>query len=92
VFLTYLVVTHFIKAFPTFIESSSHLSADITVFFFNFFNLHSGGWSPNWVHSARRPFTGEFGGMNGRGNRSTRRKPTPAPLCPPQIPLDQTRD
>jgi hypothetical protein len=30
--------------------------------------------------------------MNGRGNRSTRRKPAPAPLCPPQIPLDQTRD
>jgi hypothetical protein len=27
----------------------------------------------------------------GRGNRSTRRKPVPAPLCPPQIPLDQTR-
>jgi hypothetical protein len=27
-----------------------------------------------------------------RGNRSTRRKPAPAPLCPPQIPLDQTRD
>jgi hypothetical protein len=20
--------------------------------------LHSGGWSPNWVHSARRPLTG----------------------------------
>jgi hypothetical protein len=35
---------------------------------------------------------GEFGGMKiGRGNRNTRRKPTPAPLCPPQIPLDQTR-
>jgi hypothetical protein len=35
---------------------------------------------------------GEFGGMKiGRGNRSTRRKPDPAPLCPPQIPLDQTR-
>jgi hypothetical protein len=34
---------------------------------------------------------GEFGGMNiGRGTRSTRRKPSPAPLCPPQIPLDQT--
>jgi hypothetical protein len=34
---------------------------------------------------------GEFGGMNiGRGNRSTRRKPAPAPHCPPQIPLDQT--
>jgi hypothetical protein len=34
---------------------------------------------------------GEFGGMNGRGNRSPRRKPAPAPLCPPQIPLDETR-
>jgi hypothetical protein len=22
-----------------------------------FFNSHSGGWSPSWVHSARRPFT-----------------------------------
>jgi hypothetical protein len=31
---------------------------------------------------------GEFGGKEiGRGNRSTRRKPTPEPLCPPQIPL-----
>jgi hypothetical protein len=29
---------------------------------------------------------GEFGGMNGRGNRSTRRKPAPAPLFPPQNP------
>jgi hypothetical protein len=27
----------------------------------------------------------------GRGNRSTRRKPAAAPLCPPQIPHDQTR-
>jgi hypothetical protein len=35
---------------------------------------------------------GEFCGMNGRGNRGTRRKPAPTPLCPPQIPLDQTRD
>jgi hypothetical protein len=34
---------------------------------------------------------GKFGGMNiGRGNRSTRRKPAPVPLCPPQIPLHQT--
>jgi hypothetical protein len=31
---------------------------------------------------------GEFGGMKiGRGNRRTRRKPGPAPPCPPQIPL-----
>jgi hypothetical protein len=30
---------------------------------------------------------GESGGMKiGRGNRSTRRKPVPSPLCPPQIP------
>jgi hypothetical protein len=35
---------------------------------------------------------GAIDGMNiGRGNRSTRRKPAPAPLCPPQIPHDQTR-
>jgi hypothetical protein len=35
---------------------------------------------------------GAFGGMKtGRGNRSTRRKPAPAPLRPPQIPLDHTR-
>jgi hypothetical protein len=30
---------------------------------------------------------GEIGGMmTGRGNRSTRRKPAPVPVCPPQIP------
>jgi hypothetical protein len=35
---------------------------------------------------------GAIGGINiDRGNRSTRRKPAPAPLCPPQIPHDQTR-
>jgi hypothetical protein len=34
---------------------------------------------------------GAIGEMKiGRGNRSTRRKPAPAPLCPPQIPHDQT--
>jgi hypothetical protein len=34
---------------------------------------------------------GAVGGMRiGRGNRSTRRKPTPVPLCPPQIPRDLT--
>jgi hypothetical protein len=33
-----------------------------------------------------------MGGMKiGRGNRSTRRKPALAPLCPPQIPHDLTR-
>jgi hypothetical protein len=35
---------------------------------------------------------GELGGMKiGKGNRSTQRKPAPAPFRPPQIPLDQTR-
>jgi hypothetical protein len=35
---------------------------------------------------------GAVGGLKiGRGNRNTRRKPAPAPLCPPQIPHDQTR-
>jgi hypothetical protein len=29
---------------------------------------------------------GETGGMIGKGNRSTRRKPAPVPLCPPQTP------
>jgi hypothetical protein len=32
---------------------------------------------------------GEIGGMKiGKGNRRTRRKPAPTPLCPPQIPHD----
>jgi hypothetical protein len=32
---------------------------------------------------------GAIGGMKiDRGNRSTRRKPAPVPLCPPQIPHD----
>jgi hypothetical protein len=36
---------------------------------------------------------GAVGGMrNGRGNRNTRRKPAPVPLCPPQIPHDLTWD
>jgi hypothetical protein len=28
----------------------------------------------------------EIGGMIGRGNRSTRRKHAPVPICPPQTP------
>jgi hypothetical protein len=38
-----------------------------------------------------RMIFGAIGGMKiGRGNRSTQRKPTPAPLCPPQNPTWQT--
>jgi hypothetical protein len=36
---------------------------------------------------------GAVGGMRiGRGNRITRRKPAPVPLCPPQFPHDLTWD
>jgi hypothetical protein len=35
---------------------------------------------------------GAIGGIKiGRGNRSTGKKPTPVPLCPPQIPHDLTQ-
>jgi hypothetical protein len=62
-----------------------------------FFNWYSRGWSP--IGSTRHcgyqwhivPAQGDYddeeiGGMIGRGNRSTRRKPAPMPLCPPQTP------
>jgi hypothetical protein len=58
-----------------------------------------GGWSP--IGSTRHyghqwPIVpapggyddGEIGRMIGRGTRSTRRKPAPVPLCPPQTPHD----
>jgi hypothetical protein len=35
---------------------------------------------------ASADYDGEIGGMIGRGNRSTRRKPAPVPLSPPQTP------
>jgi hypothetical protein len=67
-----------------------------------FFLIRMEGVVYSWVNSARRPLTslmflppgdyddGEFGWMKiGKGNRSTRRKPAPAPICPPQMPLDQ---
>jgi hypothetical protein len=42
------------KLFVTaFHEISRHNNATMMAFFF--LNSHSGGWSPSWVHSARRP-------------------------------------
>jgi hypothetical protein len=39
----------------------------------------------NWP-TLPAPDDGAFRGMRiGRGNRSTRKKPAPVPLCPPQI-------
>jgi hypothetical protein len=60
----------------------------------DFVDSHSGGWATEWpiVPAPDDYDNRELGGMKiGRGSRSTRRKPAPAPLCPPQIPLDQTR-
>jgi hypothetical protein len=56
-----------------------------------------GGWSPigstqhcshQWpiVPAPGDHDDGEIGGMIGRGNRSTWRKPATMPLCPPQTP------
>jgi hypothetical protein len=56
--------------------------------------LWSNWWNKDWQG---KPMIDEgdcvaVGGMKiGRGNPSTRRKPAPASLCPPQIPHDQTR-
>jgi hypothetical protein len=75
----------------------------VCVWLIIFFNSHSGGGfqtgsTPHVGHfwpiipAPGDCEDGEFGGIKiGRGNRSTRRIPAPAPLCPPQIPLDQTR-
>jgi hypothetical protein len=65
--------------------------------FFLFSLLIEWGVESSWVHSSLRPQlaycaspgvfdNGEIGRMIGRGNRSTRRKPAPVPLCPPQTP------
>jgi hypothetical protein len=70
-------------------------------FFFSNFLMEWG-----WIHLVLRPLfgilhqpqitdddvCGAIGVMRiGRGNRITRRKHTPVPLCPPQIPHDLTR-
>jgi hypothetical protein len=60
-------------------------------------NWYSRGWSP--IESTRHcghqwpivPSPGDYddgtiGGMIGKGNRSTRGKPVPLLLCPPQTP------
>jgi hypothetical protein len=71
--------------------------------FFHFFNDIVGGGvqlGPLGAADINRPIVpapgdyddGEIGGMIGRGNRSTQRKPTPVPLCPPQTPLADRKD
>jgi hypothetical protein len=62
----------------------------------SFFNWYSRGWDPRSTRHCGHQWPivpaqddyddGEIDGMIGRGNRSTRRKPAPVPLCPPQTP------
>jgi hypothetical protein len=59
-------------------------------------NLYSGGWNPRstWHCGHQWPIVpapgdyddGEIGGMIGKGNRNTRRKPAPVLIWPPQTP------
>jgi hypothetical protein len=69
----------------------------IQYFFFFLVGIVGGGVQLNPLGTAatNRPIVpapgdyddGEIGGMIDRGNRSTRRKPVPVPLCPPRTPL-----
>jgi hypothetical protein len=71
----------------------SHICLYITRLCFRVVNflISIVGVESSWVHLALpAPVDyddGKIGGMMiGRGNRSTRRKPAPVPLCPPKIP------
>jgi hypothetical protein len=89
-----LVIVHTYTAYV-----GTHLNSIILTRFFNFkffFNLCGGTlgtaaitgllYQPRMIGDGD---CGEIGGMKiGRGNQSTRRKPAPTPLCPPQIPHD----
>jgi hypothetical protein len=65
----------------------------VVIFFFNLCNWTFGTAATTGLLNQPRMIgegdCGEIGGIKiGRGNRSTGRKPAPAPLCPPQIPHD----
>jgi hypothetical protein len=76
----------------------------VRILLLHFFFVCGVGW--DWVHLVLRPLTGilhqprmidddeceAVGGMRiGRGNRSTRRKPAPVPLCPHDLTWDRTQ-
>jgi hypothetical protein len=84
-------------------ESELHgINGRIVVFFFFSFLVSLGGvsalgtsatvgllYQPRMIDDGY----GAVGGMRiGMGNRSTRRKPAPVPLCAPQIPHELTKD
>jgi hypothetical protein len=81
---------------PIHLQPFSYFWPTFLVSFF-LIGMGGGGWSP--IGSTRHcghewhtvPAPGDYddkeiGGMIGRGNRSTRRKPAPVSLCPPQNP------
>jgi hypothetical protein len=77
------MIKELIVGFVTIIAEKRHLHVcrDMNIGFqFSVYNLYQ----PRMIGDGD---CGEIGGMKiGRGNRSTRRKPAPAPLHPPQIP------
>jgi hypothetical protein len=90
---------HFLRLKRPGRETNHSLSFSVELFFL-FLEV---GW--DWAHLVRRPLIGllyrprmtdddECGAVGGmrfdRGNRSTRKKPAPVPLCSPQIPHDLT--
>jgi hypothetical protein len=85
-----------LRAYSTYIYMECGVRrSTLEVFFFNW-NNGGGGvqLGPLGTAATNRPIVPapgdyddrEIGGMIGRGNRSTRRKPAPVQLCPPQTP------
>jgi hypothetical protein len=90
----------------TFRRLSSDRSSGLIIFVTRWKQVHTlsfsflsflgwGGTESTWYvgHQPRKidDGCGAVGGMRiGKGNWSTRRKPAPVPLCPPQIPHDLT--
>jgi hypothetical protein len=71
-------------------QPDQRLSTSVRFRFFKFLGMR---WV--WVHLVRRPPTvdqwSSRWNQNWQGNRSTRRKVAPVPLCPPQISHDLTQ-
>jgi hypothetical protein len=72
---------------------SRNISVGTVIFYYY---SHWGETESAWWYQPRMINYGDcgaIGGMKiGRRNRSTRRKPVPVPLCPPQIQHDLTRN
>jgi hypothetical protein len=93
--LVYVISTYIISDLQ--IKQRQYLSHLIRLTFFFYISIVGGGvqLGPLGTAATNRPIVpapgdyddGEIGGMmTGREHRSTRRKPAPVPLCPPQTP------